>query len=114
MADGAGTDAEEGGDLFGADSLAQPQQGGEAVVPACVQLQAAELVEFLPRQGIQGEAGLGGPGAFPRQRLFLIRCFSVATSAMGQYHGHTDSELLPPDRRRLPWSQVSHANARHE
>src|SRR5262249_45753043 len=43
VADGAETDAEEGGDLFGGASLAQPQQGGEAVVQACVVLPAAEL-----------------------------------------------------------------------
>jgi hypothetical protein len=54
VADGAGTDAQEGGDLFGGASLAQPQQGGEAVVKACVLLLAAELFEPLPRQGIQG------------------------------------------------------------
>jgi len=60
VADGARTDAQEGGDLFGGASLAQPQQRGEAVVKACVLLLAAELFELLPRQGIQGEAGRRG------------------------------------------------------
>jgi hypothetical protein len=41
VANGAGTDAEELGDLFGRASLAQPQQGGEAVVKAKVFVLAA-------------------------------------------------------------------------
>jgi hypothetical protein len=51
VADGAGTDAEEGGDLLGGASLAQPQQGGEAVVKAGVFLQAASFSRFF-RAGV--------------------------------------------------------------
>ena len=68
--------AEEGGDLFGGASLAQPQQGGEAVVQACAFLLAAEFFELLLRQSIQSEAGRrGGHGAFkpfPWPKLLLL------------------------------------------